>query len=375
MINLILGQPGGGKSFEAVAYHIIPAITAGRRVITNLSLNVEVFDQYWPGAAALIEKRDVVVSDGKTIRPFSQVDHYSDPWRDEKTGAGALYVIDECHLALPRIGTPVAVEEWYSLHRHEGADVLLITQSYGKINPAIRDLVQVVYRCKKATAFGSSDRYIRKVQDGLRGEVVNTSIRSYESKYFPLYKSHTLTNAAVQELAANDIIPIWKRWPFKGALICVFIVVGLSFYNTHRAKTVKPSSSREPVAHSESSASTNIPQEKPQIVQQVAAPLPEKKLHPYDGYTFHLVGLLKGKRYNDQGVEEDYLGGYFSIAQEGQNVRTVSFQDLREAGYHILYVSPTVVNVDYKGYDLGSVISDIPRITLQPAGPSISAAH
>ncbi|WP_431978288.1 zonular occludens toxin domain-containing protein [Pseudomonas aeruginosa] len=100
-------------------------------------------------------------------------------------------MIDECHLSIPLRGTPVPVEEWYSLHRHELADVLLITQSYGKINRAIRDLVQVVYRCKKATAFGTNDRYIRKVQDGLRGEVVNTSIREYQKQFYGFWKSHT----------------------------------------------------------------------------------------------------------------------------------------------------------------------------------------
>ena len=48
MINLTLGQPGGGKSYEAVAFHIIPAIEQGRKVITNLALKIDVFDQYFP---------------------------------------------------------------------------------------------------------------------------------------------------------------------------------------------------------------------------------------------------------------------------------------------------------------------------------------
>ncbi|EPW3551744.1 zonular occludens toxin domain-containing protein, partial [Pseudomonas aeruginosa] len=38
MINLILGQPGGGKSHEAVVYHVVPALNQGRKVITNLAL-------------------------------------------------------------------------------------------------------------------------------------------------------------------------------------------------------------------------------------------------------------------------------------------------------------------------------------------------
>ncbi|MDF5473676.1 zonular occludens toxin domain-containing protein, partial [Vibrio parahaemolyticus] len=34
MIYAIAGRPGGGKTYEAVAYHIIPAIKEGRKVIT-----------------------------------------------------------------------------------------------------------------------------------------------------------------------------------------------------------------------------------------------------------------------------------------------------------------------------------------------------
>ncbi len=197
---------------------------------------MEKFEAFFPEYCHVIEIREPYTerfTDPKTkeegsrlVRPFSQESHYGDPWRMEETGTGPLYVIDECHLALPLRGTPIEVEEWYSLHRHEDADVLLITQSYGKINRAIRDLVQVVYRCKKATAFGSNDRYIRKVQDGLRGEVVNTSIRPYEKTYFGFWKSHTRSSSAATELAANDIIPIWKRWPFKGAAL-MFIIAAV----------------------------------------------------------------------------------------------------------------------------------------------------
>jgi len=41
MINLLLGQPGGGKSYEAVAFHILPALAQGRKVITNMPLDLE----------------------------------------------------------------------------------------------------------------------------------------------------------------------------------------------------------------------------------------------------------------------------------------------------------------------------------------------
>ncbi|WMU33924.1 zonular occludens toxin domain-containing protein [Pseudomonas aeruginosa] len=46
MINLILGQPGGGKSHEAVVYHVVPALNQGRKVITNLALDMDKFKAF-----------------------------------------------------------------------------------------------------------------------------------------------------------------------------------------------------------------------------------------------------------------------------------------------------------------------------------------
>ncbi len=40
MINILIGPPGGGKSYEAVVHHVLPALANGRKVITNLPLQM-----------------------------------------------------------------------------------------------------------------------------------------------------------------------------------------------------------------------------------------------------------------------------------------------------------------------------------------------
>ncbi|MDH4569029.1 hypothetical protein E8E95_20300 [Pseudomonas sp. BN414] len=369
MINLLLGQPGGGKSYESVAFHVMPAVVEqGRKVITNLPLRLDMWEHFFPGSTKLIEIRGNYQFEGKLYRPFSRPDDYGDTWRKDLGDGnelGPLYIIDECHKSIPRVGTPVAVEEWYAEHRHEGCDVLLITQSYGKVNQAIRDAVQVVYRCKKATAFGSNEKYIRKVQDGLRGEVVNTSIREYESKYFPLYKSHTKTNGAVLEAMANDIVPLWKRWPFKGAAICVVLFLSIVAYQLLKDDKKKlPPAPAKPVQvehHEQSVTQPMMPSAAPEDVAQPRGP--DQKMHPYQGLSMHLQALLKGKR-SRNGVDEDFLGGYVTIAQNGQAIRRVSFDDLRTAGYEISYESDTVISLTYKGVDVGFVVADLPTTGL-----------
>lgn len=378
MINLMLGQPGGGKSHEAVVFHLIPALKQGRKVITNLALVMEKFQTYFPEYCHLIEIREPYTEryiDPKTreegsrlVRPFSQESHYGDPWRQEETGTGPLYIIDECHLALPVRGTPVEVEEWYSLHRHEGADVLLITQSYGKINRAIRDLVQVVYRCKKATAFGTNDRYIRKVQDGLRGEVVNTSIRQYEKTYFGFWKSHTRSSAAAAELEANDIVPIWKRWPFKGAAIMFTIAACMIVYQLNRDDQKQPP--RVARVQTVQTATEQPQQQQTVLSADVAQPRgPERQLHPYQGYDLFLSAVIQGNRINPDGVAQPYMVGYLTVTQNGQPIRQVSFSDLTAAGYTITYESPTVIGLEYKGHDLGYVVSALPTVSLASKTP------
>lgn len=336
MINLLLGAPGGGKSYEAVAYHVIPALERGRMVITNLSLNVEAFSAIDPSWRDLIEVRH------KTNGPqgsklFGCVEDYGHPWRHPQNGSGPLYVVDECHIPLPRIGTPRPVEEWYSLHRHETADVLLITQSYGKINQAIRDLVQVVYRVRKATAFGSETSYIRKVQDGLRGDVVNTSIRKYESKYFPLYKSHTKGGGS--ELSATDIVPFWKRWPVVGAVSILFVVLPLMIFGldlSHPFKPRQPDPKPAPLATEQMrqrvqlAAKQRLPETPP-----IPAPAPES-VHvppinpdPYADRTLHVAGYFRARRHDGTLFET----AVFNVSQNGQRVASVRLSELEAIGY------------------------------------------
>ncbi|MFB9215678.1 zonular occludens toxin domain-containing protein, partial [Vibrio sinaloensis] len=57
MIFGLAGRPRSGKSYEAVVYHIIPAVKEGRKVITNIPLNIDKFKKIFGDKADLIEVR------------------------------------------------------------------------------------------------------------------------------------------------------------------------------------------------------------------------------------------------------------------------------------------------------------------------------
>lgn len=239
MINLLIGGPGGGKSYEAVAYHVLPALQRGRLVITNLPLNIPQLEAIHPGCTQFIEIREKtlcptpsfendfrgVVGGQFSTRAFSNAEDFASTWRDP-SGNGPLYVVDECHFVMPRMGTSRAVEEWFSMHRHFNCDVLLITQSSGKISPAIRDLVQVCYKVRKATALGRSNGYIRKVLDGVNGGEVSVTERKYQPQFFKLYRSHT-QGLALAENDADDVAPFTVKFRRMSWVFYAFTAVVL----------------------------------------------------------------------------------------------------------------------------------------------------
>lgn len=359
MINLLLGAPGGGKSYEAVVYHILPALQGGRKVVTNLPLQVDEISALDPTYRALLDIRTESVGqvpDGDLpARAFSRVEDYGDKWRHPDTGAGPLYVIDECHIPLPLIGTPKDVEHWYSLHRHESADVLLITQSYGKINKAIRDLVQIVYRVRKNVAFGSQNSYTRKVQDGLRGDVVNTAIRTYKPQYFKFYKSHTRGGGA--ELGAKDIKPFWLRWPVLAFGAMVLFVIGY----TAMADLGNPMAPKKPVQ-----ATSVSPDQKKSLdgpIQPVSLPVQPtpQRAEPFDGFGLHLVGDITWGN-NPRTI-------YVMVTKSGALVTVLHMSDLQQVGYEWHEYGPCAGVLTWHGRDR-TLVCDPPNPSLPSAAQS-----
>jgi zona occludens toxin len=361
-VHLLLGVPGSGKSYEAVTFHIIPAIEEGRKVVTNLPLNVEHFlNVYGQNIANLIK---IITPTGQNPIPFKTLEDFQDDWKNEKNQA-CLFVIDECHRPFPLGSTDKKIDEWFAEHRHKGHDVLLITQSYGKISKAIRDIVHIVYRVRKNVALGSSNSYIRKVQDGLRGEVVNTSIRKYDKKYFSFYKSHTQSNASIDEALAKDIIPIWRNWTFIGAAL--LIPIGLYFLLS-RPMPFSPKSA--PVIQK-----TKLPEQTQQIqtntnkeeLQQMQSKNKEDDKvtasHPFYKLQMHIGGYLETSNITEN-IKSLFIYNVL-LSQNGQVIASITDKDLIKAGYTVESFGACAMKIKYNNfYDY--ITCDSPRISSPP---------
>ena len=353
MIYGIVGRPGGGKSYEAVAFQVLPALKEGRKVITNLPLQIDHFVAVLgEEVRELISVVDGQLTDfGSMERPFSQVAHYQDEWRNEQ-GQGPLYVVDEAHMTLPNKNLNTEILEWYSLHRHYGVDIILVTQNLRKIHRDIKDMIEVTYYCAKNTALGSNNTYTRKVRSGANGDVVNQSIRKYEQAYFPFYKSHTASNSSVTEAMAADIVPIWKRWPVIGSVIFILLGVGLMVWAFSPKDKTVPAEESTPVETVQVPAASPVPDGTPTKESKV-----DEWFGPLDGFKFFVTGYSKQiayVRYKSSNQLDDDLSFYriyIDVYDKKMKLFSLDQIALQEMGYHFKVLADCVYQVSWEGLE------------------------
>lgn len=371
-INLITGRPGSGKSYEAVAFHVLPRLQDGRHIVTNLPLNREAFAQLDPEYAARIH---VVVPTGENPIPFYRDYDYTqyEGLKSEK-GVGPLYVVDEAHMAIPagNKNSDRTTLEWYAVHRHSATDVLLITQNANKLHKYVTALIEVHVILSKNTALGSVKSYRRSVRDGCNGQQVGTiEVKKYKPEFFKLYSTHMREGGVEANTKGKTI---FSHWVFRYAMPAMFLAcfwafsrLDMSVFDSAEEKRAKQEQARSMElrkAKRESFAQQNGTSPQPSLVPesaQVVPPAPELTGFPLEGATF----VISGNLYNGDGN-----GLYFLTARltDGRVVRMTS-QDLRAVGYKVEFPKQCVMKYAYSrdGLKFESVafcgqIRDLPPI-------------
>ncbi len=372
-LNILVGRPGSGKSYESVVYHVIPALKDGRKVVTNLPLNLEHFKQvFGDDVLELIDIReDRFDKANGVIKSLSRPEDFTqDDWQNEK-GQGPLFVIDECHFQFPKTGRGKQAQEslldcleYFSMHRHYGHDVLFMTQSLGKLNKDLRDMIEIQYIVSKHTAAGSQKSYTQKVMDGAaaRATCVNTKVRTYKKEFFPFYKSHTKSDNSVDEAHAKDIKPVWKHWSFYCAALCaIFVIYKVARGNINPLSTGKAKHEvhqQKPV------------EQKPLPVQQVVkSGEPKAKQHPFSKVELHVSGFADAGYLNNQGKYISDYRVYFTMSRNGQPLGDIKMRDLLLAGYDVSVLSECVVQIRYQATNYDDfLLCDSPVVSMDMDG-------
>lgn len=360
-INIIVGRPGSGKSYEAVAFHVIPALKEGRRVVTNLPLFLEHFSNvFGPEVLDLIEVvNDGFSKDSGVVRAFSLPEHFTrEEWRNE-SGQGPLFIIDECHFQYPRAARDkksssdlVSCLEYFSIHRHHGHDILLMTQSLGKLNKDLRDMIQVQYLVSKHTAAGSDKTYTQKVLDsaGSRPTCLSQKVRVYDASFFPFYKSHTLSDTSVNEAKASDIVPLWRRWWVWLSVVCILsgIPILVSGFSGMFGGSSGSASSSDSSVSSASSVKHPAPDSfSSSAIPSLPAAKPEVKKPPFSGFTITITGWSDSSYKDRSGKFHSQFEYYLNASSDGSYSFPIKISDLMMAGYKVRALGPCVLQLLY----------------------------
>ena len=225
------GLPGSGKSYGVVENVVIPALEAGRHIITNIPLKLGRLSDDYPQGKVTI---------------FSNKEAEDDPgfFDMERHPAGVIWIIDEAwrfwKSGMKATNIPQCQKEFFTEHRHNvGEDgrtneIVLVTQDLAQLCAFVRGLVEETYRATKLTAIGQKNKYRVDVFMGAAtgqkpGKPMRQLYGSYKPEIYQYYKSHTRNKtdfAAGMEEKADDRANVLKHPLIKfGIPMAILIMV------------------------------------------------------------------------------------------------------------------------------------------------------
>jgi len=170
MITLLTGLPGSGKSYRAV--DMISKLKDTSKVlhcIDGLKVGTSI-DDY------------CLSNNCDPLDLFTVTFH-----ENNNCFRGWLFVIDECQTYFPKDFRNKLVHKFFQLHRHYGIDIILLSQDYKFICPAISLLAESQYRAVSDTSNPLPWFLFYKRTIGY--EVIGTSFLIKRKKIFKLYKT------------------------------------------------------------------------------------------------------------------------------------------------------------------------------------------
>lgn len=242
MIIAYVGRPGGGKSLSAME-RICSALRAGRIVCTDIcgldkprcraviceltglspeQLDLQLFFLSKEDVVRFWESKQVTINAGTEFEAVEDV---------PICPLGCLIVLDEVHKAFScydnRTAKNRAMADWASTHRHDGYDVILITQDIMKVESHLRSLIEMTYYFRRVNFLGGlvQKSYLKYTYDGFEHQgqpLCNPSRHKYDSQYYNTYESYN--NAIVKEVGVMKNPNILKQPVF------IAIPVVLTFF-------------------------------------------------------------------------------------------------------------------------------------------------
>lgn len=223
------GLPRSGKTFEAVARQIIPALADGRKVFARINgLNHEKIAEC---AGITVERcRELLheLTDEQTREIWQHVED------------NALVVVDEIHEFWPNSrarnspGNQPEVLKFFAMHGHHGMDIIGMGQVLGDVHTCFRRRVDRKIQFETRDVVGRPTDYTWrafKLRDPAKEkyELVQTGKGTYDEKFFGTYKTRVADTTRADRLA-DTRINIWTRPAIKFGVPLVAILFGLGVF-------------------------------------------------------------------------------------------------------------------------------------------------
>lgn len=297
MIKMLLGATGAGKSYHAVNHYLMNIVKTGRPVVTNLPLNMEVWEQRYPELVPLI----TVVSSAAAIKPIiprgTKIEEYtqsSEPpsvkWGDDVDlvhdyETTPYLIIDEARNFLRKERLDDKLLWFFQMHRHFEFDILIISQNHTFIDPSVRKNVDVTYfalNMKALSLGGLGVDYKVRSYEGAEptGKIERTDRYRYSKKGFELYHSRTMGGGTGENAEVIGAKTIWQRPLFRFTVIGIALLgVSLVWFN--------PLSSIAPDAQALAAPSAALPSL--QLTPRASADIVLVGIHVSGGKVFYLI--------------------------------------------------------------------------------------
>lgn len=309
------GLPGAGKSYEACVYHILPAIKAGRQVITNIrGVNWDKFAELSGEPVEYVKMLLLYIEPAEQDGEAAELERVKNEFAD-RTPDNAMIVWDEIQDYFPsgNYKLPINQQKFWTEHRHRGLEIVIMGQDRDDVHKIIRSRIEDIVYFLKLTAVGQPDRYKwEQLQKQAKGRFVKigSGVRSYEKKYFGLYMSvrregvkTNVYQTGRTNVLANSKALVWGvPFAFVAAIYGGFHVYGFFHPDAHKPasqvtvkKTAEPEFQPSPFVNPD-------PEPTPQAVAQ-AAPAVDHPPPPIDyldnlaqQYSIRATGILDSQK-------------------------------------------------------------------------------
>lgn len=241
-INAYCGLQGSGKSYEVTSSVIVPAIDAGRRVVTNIDgIDEAAVHAYIESSIRKEQGRPlgtiVLVDNDRVGQPhfFPSESNLDSPCVVQP---GDLVVLDEAWRFWPSDGGKLAPEhmQFFRMHRHfthrdtgVACDIALVIQDISGLHRNVRNVVECSFRTTKLKSLGLSTSYRLEVFEGYRQtrrSRIDLYVKRYRKEIFSLYRSYSTANGRESAIdQRQNILRNPSLW-FWSALFIVCVIGG-----------------------------------------------------------------------------------------------------------------------------------------------------